>query len=89
MLKRPGMKTIPVTILAALSLAACGKSTASVADIEKLKNETCACQDKACAEAANKKAESMLTDDAIREGGDKAMGYAFDIAACLAKFDVK
>ena len=74
---------IPFLLLGAL-VTACGKKTASIDDMQKLKDEACACKDKACADKVSKKADDVMTDDAIKAGGDKAMGLAFDIAGCLA-----
>lgn len=78
--------SIPFLLAGALLASACGKKTASVDDMQKLKDEACACKDKKCADAASKKADDMMTDDAIKAGGDKAMSLAFDIAGCLAEY---
>lgn len=85
-LKGPAMRTQMMALLFALTTTtvACG-SKASLGDIEKLKTEACACKDKACADKVEKKADSMLTDDAIKAHGDKGMNLAFGIAMCLAQ----
>ena len=75
---------IPFLLLGAL-VTACGKKTASIDDMQKLKDEACACKDAPCAQSVNKKVDDVMTDDAIKAGGDKAMGIAFDIASCLAE----
>jgi hypothetical protein len=79
--------SIPFLLAGALLTSACGKKTASVDDMQKLKDEACACKDKKCADAVSKKADDIMTDDAIKAGGDKAMGLVFDIAGCLAAYD--
>ncbi len=80
------MRTHMMALLFALTTttAACG-SKASLADLEKLKEEACACKDKACADKVEKKADKMLTDDAIKAHGEKGMNLAFGIAMCLAQ----
>lgn len=70
--------------LTTTTVAACG-GKASLADMEKLKTEACACKDKACADKVEKKADKMLTDDAIKSHGEKGMELAFGIAMCLAQ----
>ena len=65
--------------------AACGDDTASLADLEKLKTEACACKDRACADKVEKKADKVLTDETIKKHGDKGMSLAFDIAVCVAQ----
>jgi hypothetical protein len=79
------MRAFALTSLFALTLgaAACGSKAASLDEIEKLKTETCACKDKACADAMEKKADSMLTDATLQKHGEKGIGLAFDIAMCL------
>lgn len=71
--------------LTTTTVAACGGGKASLADIEKLKTEACACKDKACADKLEKKADGMLTDETIRSHGEKGMELAFGIAMCLAQ----
>ena len=80
------LRTITSSVLLALltATAACG-GTASLADLEKLKTEACACKDKACADKVSKKAEGMLTDDTIKKHGEKGMEVAFGVAMCLAQ----
>lgn len=42
------------------SQAACGGGGGDVGEIRKLKEEACACKDKACAEAVDKKLDAKL-----------------------------
>lgn len=74
-----------ITALLLTLVAACGKDVASLADIEKLQKEACACTDKACADKVEKKADGVLTDEAIKKHGEKGMEAAFGIAMCIAK----
>ena len=78
-----------ITALLLSLAAACGKDAASLADMENLKKEACACTDKACADKVEKKADGMLTDEAIKKHGEKGMDLAFGIAMCLAQHQSK
>jgi len=78
--------TIAALLLSLTALtAACGSDKASLADLEKLKTEACACTDKACSKRVEQKADKMLTDSTIKAHGEKGMDLAFGIAMCLAK----
>jgi hypothetical protein len=46
-------------LIAAVLFAGCSKS-AGVDEISKLKDEACACKDKACGDAANKKLDEAI-----------------------------
>jgi hypothetical protein len=83
-------KIISALFISLLSTtAACGSKEASLADLEKLKTEACACKDKDCAKKVEKKADGMLTDDTIKKHGEKGMELAFGIAMCLAQHEAK
>jgi len=77
--------TIAAVLFAVLAAAGC-KDKPSLAQLEKLKEEACACQDKACADKVEKKAEKLLTDDALKAHGDKGIEIAFGVAGCLARY---
>jgi hypothetical protein len=83
------IRTIITSLFLVTAAAACGSDTASLADLEKLKTEACACKDKACAEKVSKRAEKMLTDDTIKKHGEKGMDVAFGVAMCLAQYEGK
>jgi hypothetical protein len=69
--------------------AACGSDVASLSDLENLKKEACACKDKACADKVEKKANGMLSDEAIKKHGEKGMDLAFGVAMCIAQHQGK
>jgi len=86
------MKHIATATLALfLGLAACSKG-ADLDKISKLKDEACACKDKACADAVNKK-----LDDAVEELGKgkepdeatakKLMEIMTEAGLCIAKHE--
>jgi hypothetical protein len=75
-------KVLSLSLL--LSIGACGGGP-SVADFEKLKTEACACKDKACADAVDKKIDAAL--DKMKEpneaDGKKIMSLMADAAVCI------
>lgn len=78
--------TISVSVLSLVFAFACGKGGSS--EIDKLKDEVCACKDKACGVAANKKLDDAL--DKLQETSGKEpdiamMGTIMDAGECLAK----
>lgn len=84
------MKTRSIITALVLSLvAACGSDVASLSDLENLKKEACACKDKACADKVEKKANGMLSDEAIKKHGEKGMDLAFGVAMCIAQHQGK
>jgi hypothetical protein len=72
---------LPITLVFALG---CSKKV-SVDDLKKLKEEACACKDKKCAAAINKKLEDKVGDATESDLGKEGMSVAMDIAMCLAK----
>ena len=62
----------------------CGKKV-SVNDLKKLKEEACACRDKACAQKVNKKLEDTVGNATEDDVGKEGMAVAMDIAMCIAK----
>ncbi len=85
-----GMKTRMTIISLVMSLvAACGGDVASLSDLENLKKEACACTDKACADKVEKKANGMLSDEAIKKHGEKGINLAFGVAMCIAQHQGK
>jgi hypothetical protein len=76
----------------ALTVAACGKG-AGVDNIVKLKDEACACKDKACAEATNKKLDEAMAQLEKDLGGKepdeattkKLMSAMTEAGVCIAK----
>jgi hypothetical protein len=78
-------KTIVAIIaVASLSLVGCKKKP-SAEDLTKMKDEACACADKACAEKIDKQMEKMLDGLDEKDMDEKTMSIAMDIAMCLAK----
>ena len=76
----------------ALTAAACSKG-GNVDNIVKLKDEACACKDKACAEAANKKLDEAMNQLEKDFGGKepdeattkKLMSAMTEAGVCIAK----
>jgi hypothetical protein len=74
-----------------LALGACGGKGSD--KLDKLKDEACACKDKACAEDVNKRMDSAM-EDLVKEYGDKEpdeatqkkiAGSMMEAGMCLAK----
>jgi len=74
-----------ILLAIALVLAVGCTKKVSVAELKKLKEEACACKDKACAERVNKKVEDTIGNATEDDVGKEGMGVAMDIAMCLAK----
>ena len=87
------MKKLTFAVSAALSLAlaACGGKPGEefVGKLSKLKDEMCACKDKACAEKVSKEmsdwAEKASKTKASKEQEEEAMKIALEMASCQAK----
>jgi len=86
------MKTLlGISTSLALVLGACGGG--STAKLEKLKDEACACKDKACGDAVNKKLDAAMEDLEKEYGGKepdekeagKLMGIMLEAGQCLSK----
>lgn len=73
---------IAVAFLIGCSLIGCSKSS-GIDSITKLKDEACACKDKACGDAVNKK-----LDDAIEKMGKDLGGKDPDDATAKKLVDV-
>ncbi len=80
-----------MSTLLALGAAACGSKGSD--KLDKLKDEACACKDKACAEDVNKRMDSAM-EDLVKEFGDKEpdeatqkkiAGSMMEAGLCLAK----
>ena len=86
------MTKINVFVMSALlALGACGSKGSD--KLEKLKDEACACKDKACGEAVNKKMDDAV-EDLAKEFGDKEpdeatqkklAGTMMEAGLCLSK----
>lgn len=85
------MTKINTWTLSALLLVACGGKGSD--KLEKLKDEACACKDKACAEDVNKRMDSAM-EDLAKQFGDKEpdeatqkkiAGTMMEAGLCLAK----
>jgi ethanolamine ammonia-lyase small subunit len=74
-------------LLASLSLfgVACGGG--DVDKLKKLKDEACACKDKACADAVNKKMDSTMEGmkEPSADDAKKLMEIMTEAAVCLQK----
>jgi hypothetical protein len=86
------MKKISVLAMTvALALGACGGKGSD--KLDKLKDEACACKDKACAEEVNKKMDSAM-EDLVKEFDGKEpdeatqkkiAGSMMEAGLCLSK----
>ncbi len=86
------MTKINVLVMSTLlALGACGSKGSD--KLEKLKDEACACKDKACAEKVNKDMDNAM-EDLAKEFGDKEpdeatqkklAGTMMEAGMCLAK----
>ncbi|HEU0032869.1 MAG TPA: hypothetical protein VFQ53_19690 [Kofleriaceae bacterium] len=79
----------------AFTLAAACNKGADVDGLAKLKDEACACKDKACGDAVNKKLDDAIEQMAKDMGGKdpdeatqkKIMSIMTDAGLCIAKLD--
>ena len=88
------MKTtlLGISTSLALLLGACGGG-GGAGKIEKLKDEACACKDKACGDAVNKKLDEAMEQMEKDMGGKepdeatagKIMGAMLEAGQCLSK----
>ncbi len=78
------LKLFSLSVLVSLA-AACGGG--GVDSINKLKDEACACKDKACAEAVNKKLDDTLgkMSEPSESDAKKIMEAMTAAGVCLAK----
>jgi len=74
-----------IALSLALSLAACGSG---VDDIKGLAKEACACKDKACGEAVNKKLEKAMGSIRSEEDLKKVTEPILEAAVCLGALGV-
>jgi hypothetical protein len=80
------MRTTLFAIIAVASLAFAGCKKKPTADeLSKIKDQACACADKACAEKIDKSMEKMLDGLDEKDLDDKTTAIVMDIAMCLAK----
>jgi len=88
----PCMKTLlGLATSLTLVLGACGGG--STGKLEKLKDEACACKDKACGDEVNKKLDAAMEDLEKEYGGKepdekdaaKIMGIMLEAGQCLQK----
>jgi hypothetical protein len=73
-------------LLVTFAMAACGGG--EVDKLKKLKDEACACKDKTCADAVNKKMDDVLTNMKKEPSADEAkvlMDVMAEAGVCLAK----
>ena len=77
------MRTTMVLVIA-LALGGCKKKP-SLEELTKVKDEACACPDKACAEKIDKQMEKMLDGLEEKDLDEKTTSVVMDIAMCLAK----
>ena len=88
------MKTtlLGISTSLALLLGACGRG-GGAGKIESLKDEACACKDKACGDAVNKKLDEAMEQMEKDLGGKepdeatsvKVMGAMLEAGQCLSK----
>ncbi len=79
-----GMRTTLLAIIATLALAGCKKKP-TTEELTKIKDEACACADKACAEKIDKQMDKLLDGLEEKDLDDKTTSVVMDIAMCLAK----
>jgi hypothetical protein len=83
------MKNIKVLLaVLTLSFATTACSKGGVGALKKLKDEACACKDKACAEEVNKKLDSAVEDlakggEPSKSDGEAIMEAMTGASACL------
>jgi recombinational DNA repair protein (RecF pathway) len=79
------LKMIGLTL--AFSVAAACGSSGDIGDLEKLKDEACACKDKACAEAVDKKLNAKLEKmkEPSKQDADTAAQLLAGAGMCIAK----
>jgi hypothetical protein len=73
-------------LLVTFAMAACGGG--EVDKLKKLKDEACACKDKTCADAVNKKMDDVLTNMKKEPSADEAkvlMDVMAEAGVCIAK----
>ena len=70
--------------IALVLVVGCSKKP-SVAELKKLKEEACACKDKACAERVNKKLEDTVGDASEDDVGKEGMDATLDAVICIEK----
>lgn len=79
------LKSCASIFVVSFSLAACG---GGAGDIEALAKEACACKDKACGEAVNKKMDAALEKITSEADAKKAITAMGEAAVCLGKLGV-
>lgn len=74
------------TMLIALALLCGCSKKPTLEQLQKLRDEACACPDKACADKVNDKMETALRGvEDEHDLDDKAQAVVMDAAMCLAK----
>ena len=79
------LKSFAGIVVVSFSLAACG---GGAGDIKALAKEACACKDKACGEAVNKKMDKALEKITTEDEAKKAAEAIGEAAVCLGKLGV-
>lgn len=80
------MKNITLAFVLALGLGACGGDAAD--EINKLAKDACACKDKACGDAVNKKLDKALEKLSSEEELKKVATALGEAGMCLGKLGV-
>jgi len=78
------MKKLLAIALLSLTVTACGSD---IDKLSKLKDEACACKDKACADAVNKKMDDAMNGmkEPSADDAKKLMDIMAEAGVCLAK----
>jgi ethanolamine ammonia-lyase small subunit len=78
------MKKLIIISLLSVFATACGSD---IDKLGKLRDEACACKDKACADAVNKKMDDMMTGmkEPSADDAKKLMDIMAEAGVCLAK----
>jgi hypothetical protein len=79
------LKLVGFALVFSFGLGACGSAAD---DIKKLAKEACACKDKACGEAVNKKIEAALEKIESESEAKEAISAMGEAAVCLGKLGV-
>ena len=79
-------KLIALTFTLVVSIAACGGNK-DIEEIRKLKDEACACTDKACADAVNKKLDAKIESmkEPSKEDVDTVTQLMAGAGLCISK----
>jgi ethanolamine ammonia-lyase small subunit len=83
------MRNFKIIIAGLVFAASCGKGglDGKLEELSKIKDEACACKDKACADAVNKKMDDAMNGmkEPSADDAKKLMDIMAEAGVCLAK----